>query len=241
MGGVGSGRFGPGGEKRMLRVDECVTLDISSLRGKGYLVSRGWHPEDPEGKCLVFRTIRITAQNRENVKLVLRIWNGTTPDQPPQRFEVALQISWTPCNLGGERAWFLCPGCGKRKSMLYCPPDHTSFLCRDCWRLSYGTRQRSGNLSFQLTHRYEKTCLRMSKYGMPLNLLGSLPTRPKSMHRKTYNLLLTEQLRAIQMFLEGETFRLEKNAKMAYRILMSVHRGDTLPNPSEYPGGLSSA
>ncbi len=243
MGGVGSGRFGPGGEKRMLRVDECISLDIGSIRGKGCLVSREWHPEDPEASSLIFRSIRITDQNRKCVKLVLKIFDGTNPDQPPERFDISLKLVWTPCNLSGERPWFRCSGvdCGRHVRILYSPPGMKTFLCRNCWRLSFGSRQKSGDTYFQLIHRFDKTCRKMSKRGLPLNLMGNLPPRPKSMHRKTYNLLLMEQLRAIQMFMEGETFRLEKNAKLASRILTSVHCGDTLPNPSEYHGGLNPA
>jgi hypothetical protein len=41
----------------------------------------------------------------------------------------------TPCNLGGWRAWFICPavGCGRRVAILY---GGGIFACRHCYRLA---------------------------------------------------------------------------------------------------------
>jgi hypothetical protein len=53
-------------------------------------------------------------------------------------------LEWTPCNLGGERPWFLCPGvgCGRRVAVLYGPGRY--FLCRHCYDLSYEAGARTG-------------------------------------------------------------------------------------------------
>ena len=28
-------------------------------------------------------------------------------------------VTWTPCNYGGNRRWFLCPGCNRRVAVIY--------------------------------------------------------------------------------------------------------------------------
>ncbi len=35
--------------------------------------------------------------------------------------EGVAHLEWTPCNFGGERPWFVCPGkgCAKRVAILY--------------------------------------------------------------------------------------------------------------------------
>ena len=42
-------------------------------------------------------------------------------------FEADVELSWSDCNLGGKRAWLLCPGrfeepCGRRVAHLYIRP-----------------------------------------------------------------------------------------------------------------------
>lgn len=49
-------------------------------------------------------------------------------------------LSETPCNYGGVRKWFVCPGCGARKSILYGDP---MFGCRSCKGLLYKSQYES--------------------------------------------------------------------------------------------------
>jgi hypothetical protein len=53
-------------------------------------------------------------------------------------------LSWTACNLGGQRPWFFCPGagCGRRVVILYAPGCY--FLCRPCYDLSYESQRENG-------------------------------------------------------------------------------------------------
>ena len=50
----------------------------------------------------------------------------------------AVRIVHTPCNLGGWRAWFICPavGCGRRVAILY---GGGIFACRHCYQLAYAS------------------------------------------------------------------------------------------------------
>ena len=61
--------------------------------------------------------------------------------------EQPIYLTWTPCNLGGKRPWFVCPGvvgrryCGRRVAILYSAGLY--FLCRHCYDLTYRSRQDS--------------------------------------------------------------------------------------------------
>lgn len=54
--------------------------------------------------------------------------------------ELCVRTTWTQCNSGGRRPWFLCPrrGCGRRVAILYGDRD---FGCRVCRRLTYKTQR----------------------------------------------------------------------------------------------------
>jgi len=65
----------------------------------------------------------------------------------------------TPCNLGGVRYWFVCPGCDRRVGGLYLPPGERRFRCRHCCNLSYRSRNREaveawGHTSRQIEKLY---------------------------------------------------------------------------------------
>lgn len=46
-------------------------------------------------------------------------------------------ITYTPCNFGGQRFWFVCPQCERRVGVLYKGPISETILCRKCHGLSY--------------------------------------------------------------------------------------------------------
>jgi len=56
-----------------------------------------------------------------------------------------VSLSWTACNFGGERPWFICPGAGwgRRVAVLYGPGR--TFLCRHCYDL-VSKRQRENEM-----------------------------------------------------------------------------------------------
>ena len=56
----------------------------------------------------------------------------------------AVRIVRTQCNLGGSRAWFICPaiGCGRRVAILC---GGGIFACRQCYQLAYpSSREDAG-------------------------------------------------------------------------------------------------
>ena len=58
-------------------------------------------------------------------------------------FAYNINLTTTPCNLGGERYWFTCPvpHCNKRVGMLYIAGD--TFTCRHCCNLTYKSKKEN--------------------------------------------------------------------------------------------------
>ncbi len=96
----------------------------------------------------------------------------------------AVQIVWTPCNYGGERAWFICPVCGHKRAVLYF--DDT-MLCRTCAGLNY---------RIQRTTEANKPFIRagklLAKLHWPTALIDQCNERPRYMHRRTYDRIVRE-------------------------------------------------
>jgi hypothetical protein len=52
-----------------------------------------------------------------------------------------VSLSWTSCNFGGRRPWFICDNCGRRVAVLYGAGKY--FACRHCYDLTYRSCQES--------------------------------------------------------------------------------------------------
>jgi hypothetical protein len=76
-------------------------------------------------------------------------------------YDYKIQLTTTPCNLGGVRYWFICPlskngvYCGRRVGKLYHAPGVNYFGCRHCYDLSYESRNeprlaRFGGIGYPL-------------------------------------------------------------------------------------------
>lgn len=88
---------------------------------------------------------------------------------------VPIQLST--CWYGGVRLWFICPKCGKRNAIIYVD---TVVACRDCLGLRYQSE-------------YEDEISRLqSKTQKIFDRIGHDYVRPKGMHHKTYERLLSK-------------------------------------------------
>ena len=98
-----------------------------------------------------------------------------------------IQLVTTPCHMGGERPWFLCParGCGKRVAVLY---SGAIFACRHCHQLAYPS-QREGGM-YRSVRRVDRIRDRLGWPGGALK--GSGWGKPKGMHWCTYERLSDE-------------------------------------------------
>jgi hypothetical protein len=90
-------------------------------------------------------------------------------------------LSWTACNFGGERPWFICTGagCGRRVAILYGPGRY--FLCRHSYDLTYQSQR--DNVMYRSLHRAQDIRERL---GGSANMMEPFPEKPKGMHHDTY-------------------------------------------------------
>jgi hypothetical protein len=117
--------------------------------------------------------------------------------------EGVAHLSWTPCNFGGSRPWFVCPGagCGRRVAILYrVGPEQP--LCRHCCDLAYQSQMVGETGRAEL--RVEKAEARLPPSG----------TRPKGMHHTTYLKLTRAYVEALE---EQEAVHQERLARLAWR------------------------
>jgi hypothetical protein len=107
-------------------------------------------------------------------------------------------VTWTPCNLGGHRAWFVCRGCEKRTSVLYAPNYYLDergrgdWRCRHCHKIEYSTQYED-----PLSNDIARTWRAAKKLGLDSILdPPELVTRPYGMRRKIFEQRLREYLDA---------------------------------------------
>lgn len=155
MGGFGSGKW-PDVVTRKVNTGLCRTLNVKGLKELGMFdckdnnnerFSIGWVNELGEHAGSV--TITPQADGNGNIR-TLRIDYRDSVTVTRQ----TIRITSTPCFLGGQRYWFLCPAvvegvlCENRVGVLYLPPAGGLFACRHCWGLTYESCQQS--------HKYDR-------------------------------------------------------------------------------------
>lgn len=205
MGGYGSGeRF-----FSKATTGEALRLDVRWLARAGLIQPHivGWMPMHwtCNGKPSGNITVHYDARRPDELILDYRTRAGGEADWTDVREVVRLE--WTPCHYGGSRVWCCCPGCGKRKAVLY--SLHGRFRCVACNGLAYSVTRE--DRLYQLNRRGEKITKRLG--AEPEWVLNWLipPFKPKGMHWRTYDRLRREW-RAIDAaangFYEGELCRL---------------------------------
>jgi hypothetical protein len=182
--------------------DECLFLDINKLKpdgmltpGYGYRV-RWWRNGEETG------TAGLVCDSTMRIRLLYRLEGPYVGEIGLDGRELAeilerrdLDDNWlfysvwivhTSCHFGGWRPWFRCPaeGCGRRVGKLYLGNRH--FFCRPCYRLRYGC---------QLEREWDRLLRRREKLERRLGEDGW--SRPKGMHRRTYD-RLTDELISIE-------------------------------------------
>jgi hypothetical protein len=118
MGGYGSG------ERRDAKptTGQALRLDVRWLARTGLFQQTGasWRPvhwTTRNGASAGAITVGYCAQRPE--ELILRYRLSTVDDAAGTAVREAIQLERTPCHYGGERVWCHCPGCGRRKVVLY--------------------------------------------------------------------------------------------------------------------------
>lgn len=124
----GGWRIGAGRPGYRVKAEDSVTLDIRWLKRNNVLISGDirtvtWHLHR---KQIISQQI----QAKDNGIVVA---NGSQTQW--------IRLTKTPCQLGGNRDWFLCPSCDKRMAILY--QRSNRFACRHCQQISYQSQSLS--------------------------------------------------------------------------------------------------
>jgi hypothetical protein len=185
MGGLGSGR--PGGWGAKSTTNAYLAIDV-----------RHWKRERLLTPGLTFRLYwkrndaPIGAMEVEvEAERVVLIYQHQRPGGEGKNVRLPVDLEWTPCHLGGERPWFLCPepACVRRVAILYAGP---TFRCRHCLELTYCS-QREGELD-RKTRKLHKIRAQLGVHepGEPILF------KPKGMHYTTFERLREEERAARQ-------------------------------------------
>lgn len=170
MGGWGSGSyFRIGGSRRT--AESSLPLDVRKLKRSGVLTPGKWFSWQWSIGGNVYSSIVAVA---EKDHLLLKY---THKDE---LVEQRIFFTWTPCNYGGERLWFLCPTCGKRVAVLYLRGK--SFACRGCCNLTYQSCNDTA-----MDRKYRRANNLRKRIGAKQGCFNSLPLfKPKGMHQTTW-------------------------------------------------------
>ena len=123
-------------DKEKAATEDYRALDVRALHRAGSLAagwSGGWTWRQ-RGEVIATIGLEVESQTR------LRLRYQLTTGGKVQSKDYPVLIAWTPCHLGGNRPWFLCPCCGLRVAKLY---QRGVFACRHCQRLNYASQQAS--------------------------------------------------------------------------------------------------
>ncbi len=208
MGGLGSGNWYRFDKKTT--TGETPGLDVRYLHREGMLkagrsFSLRWSRAGRETGSIGGMVGGNPGDLPERVVLSYRHRSGSFAGGEWEDVRVTVPLEWTPCNFGGERPWFLCPGagCGRRVGVLYAPGRY--FLCRHCYNLSYQSQR--DNATYRAL--YEAQAIR-ERLGGSANMTTPFPEKPKGMHWKTYRRLRDEHDEAQMIELMGMKQWLDK-------------------------------
>jgi hypothetical protein len=185
MGGFGSGRRGG----RDVTAD-YRRLDVRELHRAGVLVP-GWRG----GWCWYRRGEKRAEINIEVHELAMVLRYSATSSGERKSYDCAVELSWTGCNFGGARPWFVCPACGRRVAVLY---GGATFACRHCYRLAYESqRETAGDRAIRRADAIRH------RLGWQAGILNPDGWKPKGMHWRTFWRLKAEHDRLKGAGLEG--------------------------------------
>ena len=159
MGGKGSGGWNRWNKKDT--VEDHHGLDVRYLHREGILTggfnSISWSQGDrttgsisywggPDSISLIYRN-RISGGDWEDVRQTVH-------------------LSWTTCNYGGRRPWFICRNCGRRVAVIYGAGKY--FACRHCYDLTYRSCQKSDSRYSRFLRNYTNLGVNFDRENMPM-------------------------------------------------------------------------
>lgn len=98
-----------------------------------------------------------------------------------------IPLTWTRCNYGGLRPWFVCK-CGRKVRKVYRILSDI-FRCRTCHELDYATQRTNRN--GRMLIKQQRICEKLG------GSYGYFPPRPKRMRKSTYQRFVAQYERAL--------------------------------------------
>ena len=181
MGGSGSGRRWHFGAKDT--IDSYRSIDVRWLKREGMLSPGASRRITWSRHGEIVASINVRA---ELDRVILNYRHRSGGDEWKDE-SYPIRLTTTPCHMGGERHWFLCParGCGQRVAVLY---GGRIFACRKCYQLAYPSQRE--NFGDRLARRANGI---RNKMGWPVGIFNGCDLgKPKGMHWRTYERLCQE-------------------------------------------------
>jgi hypothetical protein len=178
MGGFGSGR----GQGAKDTTSDMQALDIRKLQRDVLLTpGKSWSTSWLRNGVTV-----ASIQMRTEVDRVILNYRSRSNGGEWQTMEYPVRLELTGCNLGGQRAWFICPaqGCGRRVAILF---GGSIFACRHCHKLAYECQRETED---DRALRRADTIRR--RLGWKVGIANPKGDKPKGMHWRTFERLKAE-------------------------------------------------
>jgi hypothetical protein len=168
MGGWGSGRLKGYGKRK---AEDALPVDIRKWNRQGLIypgsmITSSWSIGGRVYSSIgaVAKVDRLTLQYNHSGKPV----------------EQDIMFTWTRCNFGGKRIWFLCPYCNRRCAVVYSCGKY--FACRICGKIAYRTQSETSR-----ERLFSKADKLRKKIGAKAGAANPLPIfKPKNMHYTTW-------------------------------------------------------
>jgi len=152
FGGMRMSSGGRGVSDRKTRVDEARSIDILDLQHNGvFSKGLGWSWTSSwsrNGEKIASISYRVVAGDNgpTGLRFLYTITDKDTDEK--KDYNYIIPVTPTPCHYGGERWWFVCPlvvnghACRQRCRIIYIPTGAEYLGCRECYQLTYESRQR---------------------------------------------------------------------------------------------------
>ena len=202
MGGYGSGGWNRTGR---LTTSDALRLDVNSLNKSGALVPGSYSITTWTRDGETTGNINISA-SQHGIVLVYRC---KTEDRGWADHRERVRVSWERGGFGGQRPFFHCPNCTRRVLHLY---GFNQYLCRHCHGLCYPSQRECD--SDRAQRRANR--IRVELGGEPG--WQNIPSRPKGMHRRTYDRLINKIIVADAVTDDGAV-------RLLARLQTSVQKG----------------
>lgn len=129
-------------------VEQCLRLNVDRMtrdgifsKGPGRRWASKWTNRAGEETDSIGYWVQADNCGQLYLQLGYTVTNGFTKEVTPLNYRI--DLTTTPCYLGGVRYWFICPlardgqACNRRVGTLYLPPNGKYFGCRQCYNLTY--------------------------------------------------------------------------------------------------------